>query len=512
MALIRGSIVLWIIAALLTACLVFVAIGWVELPPGSTRDSSTPETISANVKERSCNASSVDGVTTRCYLVKTEDQVSLSLAVMTSQDQRSSSDGLAEPASIPLVYLPGGPGTQGNSDGEMLSYWQDWYANAQIGRPFIVVDYRYLAPSKPNYQCLSYQQTVRRLLKLNLSMSEEGAFLHTAFQSCLAQAEKSLGTSISGQSSVARVNTPTNAADVQQAMKNLGFSAWHLLGVSYGTRVALYAAMTQPEVQKVILDSPYVFSSGGESQSASLWPHAFRAFFERCQQFDACRAVGVSEQQLFEAFKFLGDNPLSIHSENWQTGVMETWLLNDVRFASFLFNLFYSSGLETRAAKAISAVNEGALDMPTELEIFYNLMLDEYFNEWIYLATECADSPRDSVEDYRASVQSMGEPWQSFFTGLDQYQSCAQIPHRPLAEQAKAISQPTLVVAGQDDPVTVSNSVGALRTWLDDGVFWFREDLAHAEALTDPCAVKVFKGFLQGKFTNASQIKHIDGC
>lgn len=490
----------WFFITLLTVALVSIS-GWWWANAAPENEANLGETVSSALRERPCAVSdSTQSVSVRCLWISVGDGVELSVAVI--EGKRDKVD-----YSAPLVYLPGGPGTQSNSDGDMLAYWRDWYIQAALARPFVIVDYRYLAPSLPNYQCLSYRRTVQRILDANLTMSEEGEWLHPAFLSCLEQAEDALGASL-----LENVNTPTNARDVRSALIHLGYSQWHLLGVSYGTRVALYAAMTQVEVQRVVLDSPYAFASGHESQLAALWQTAFEAFFVRCRAAGTCQSLGVTETLLYETFQRLRENPLRVQSENWQTDVIQNWLLNDVRLASFLFQLAYSSGNEETMARMIRSAHQGEVDASAALEIYYNSVLDPHFNEWIYLATECADSPRDSVTEYREGLAKVDEPWKTFFSGLDRFNSCTTIPHNPLLEQMRSVFQPALVIMGDSDPITTKEHALPLQRWLKNATFWTREGLSHAESLTDECSIRVLRAFLDGVVNPVAETRTAVGC
>ena len=84
-------------------------------------------------------------------------------------------------------------------------------------------------------------------------------------------------------------NTAENAADVAALREALGIESWDLLGISYGTRLALEIMRDYPQgVRSVVLDSvfPPNADTPGEEALAPLW--SLQWLFQECANDGYC--------------------------------------------------------------------------------------------------------------------------------------------------------------------------------------------------------------------------------
>lgn len=413
-------------------------------------------------------------------------------------------------AAEPLVYLPGGPGTSQNSTSAILEFWLAWYQKSALERPLVLLDYRHLAPSEPHFVCAEYRRLSKATLKQNLTIEQEITAINATLSSCLQQANSALGTK-ENSFPLHLISSRQNAEDVHTALIALGYSAWHLLAVSYGTRVALLAALSQPEVRSVILDSPTIFSAGRDSDIPRLWQRALTDFFNRCADSERCRETGLSEVEFWRLMAYFKANPRRVISENWDSQVAETWLLNDVRLAASIFGILYSGGADKRIASFLKGVKQGQdREVLLELEMFYNQLIDPSFYEWIFIVTSCNDGLAETAEQYQTRIANTGA-WGQLFRGQQVDTLCDHPLLRPIPLPAMGtIKQPVLLVSGEFDPVTPVEDAKTLLPWLDNGTLRVQAGGGHAEFFGSDCGTQTIKSFLQRKHPN--KIKLMEVC
>ncbi len=465
------------------------------------------------VQSRPCGAEPADNkVRLACYWVFLNDaaesrsprSAKIAVSVIGSSN--------AEVGREPLVYFPGGPGGGHNSSGESVTMWLEWYQTVALDRPLVLLDYRYLPPSHPHHRCSEYRRFSQALLQHNLTLKEEVKLLQPVMWGCLKEAHESIKTAANPYP-LAQISSQGNAKDSQTVMQALGYSAWHILGVSYGTRVALVAALTQPQVRSLILDSPYVFDAGQESDVPRHWQAAVSQYFARCAVNTQCPLKVPNEIKFWHLMADLAEFPVAVHSENWRSQVVQTWVLNDVRLAGVVFNMLYRGGADPRISTLLESVARRDLtSSKTDLEIYYNNLIDSDFYDWVYIATECNDVQSETEESYEARIADLGH-WYPMFTGLMSNNVCASelLPFQGLPS-LHHLDIPVLVVVGERDPVTPAHRVPSLMPYLNKGLMGVLEGRGHAEFVGDPCGKALIPRFLNAEVHFESGLQSDQHC
>jgi|GEM_PF-6584878 len=440
------------------------------------------------VSSRNCDYSAMFGSQLECYWVELQDgAVGFTFAVAIFRARG------AEVAADPLVYIPGGPGESGNTSPLMLSVWEEWVYRTNPGRDFVLVDLRGLAPGFPHWDCAAYNQASLMLMQENLTFAEEAERITPVLGMCLDEWRRFLGAQAGPVADLTHFNSLTNAADLAYVLAELGYREWNYLAVSYGTRVALVAALTQPQVRRIILDSPYPLDRGIVSDVGTLWAQAFANFWRECADSDC----PLKEEDFWHLLRRLRHNPISVEVEDWGTDKRVTWLLNDGRLAAAVYSTFYSSELRYKVAPALERLINGDIKplLPL-LEVFYNQAFDSAFNSAIFWATECNDNPLQTEEAFAHAVDQLG-PWREYFAADWQFDICRSPIFRPGQIPAmRPVSMPVLVVAGGLDPITTQEHAQALSTWLPQGKLLVLPDRAHAEFYGSECGEILIPWFL----------------
>ncbi len=134
----------------------------------------------------------------------------------------------------PIIYLAGGPG--GSAIDDFVADPEGWEYTFLRSRDLILLDQRGTGYSQPSLDCPEFT---------------EAGDEDNPDQLCFDRLTAS-------NIDLAAYNTRENAADVAALRDALGIAEWDLLGISYGTRLALDVMRYHPQgVRTVILDSPF---------------------------------------------------------------------------------------------------------------------------------------------------------------------------------------------------------------------------------------------------------------
>jgi pimeloyl-ACP methyl ester carboxylesterase len=311
----------------LALLLCFFLIGCVPLSPDAetaTHPPSPPLTaapsamVATKLGERACDlyipAGEMEGETILCGYVRVPwDR---------SQPQGATID-LAyvilkatggNPQPDPIIHVSGGPGLGATLRQATLEFIQR-YAPLRADRDIILYDQRGMGHSLPFFSCPypDEQQAiaVRERLTADLGTDPSDADVNNAF----------CQEGLAGQGySPTNISTAASAADLVELMDTLGYEAYNLYGISYGTRLLMSLLHHFPEqanVRSVVLDSPYPlpedqindFSPLGHVAKVNL----LQEVFDLCAGDPACGDAYPNLQAQFDTLvQSLASQPLSL--------------------------------------------------------------------------------------------------------------------------------------------------------------------------------------------------------
>lgn len=476
----------WCVALL--GCLsIALAAGWLSYLPVENRQPAATLAPPLPIQRRDCDFVSSYALQVECYWMMVGEEgakARLSIAIF-----RGPADGAVDP----LVYIAGGPGEGGNTQGTGLAIWDEWLSRTPIRRDFVLLDPRGLSPSQPAWDCEDYSRISRALLERPLSFAEEGALIAPVLEQCLSQWQSELRERGGPVASLDAFSSLLNERDLGGALRQLGYREWNYLAVSYGTRVALLAAMRQPEVRRVILDSPYPPERGSIGDALVLWVNAFASFWRRCEQ----SFCPFDESRFWRLMEDLREHPIWVEVDNWRSGKSERWLLNDGRLAAALYTGFYSSELTGRVAEALDRHSRGdSRELTGILEVFFNQAFDSRFNSAIYWATECNDNRLDDEASFARLLTEAGR-WRTYFASDWQHNICrSAVFHNGQLPPMEEVSVPALVAVGALDPITTEVHARALMSSLPNGYLLVQERHSHAEFFMGECGQHLIPWFL----------------
>ena len=140
------------------------------------------------------------------------------------------------PASDPIIYLAGGPGS--SAIDEFVSAPESWDINQFLyGSDLILLDQRGTGYSYPTLNCWEMEQAAEN------SISD--------YDAAVACHDRLVSDGID----LTAYNSAESAADVEDLRIALGYDTWNLFGISYGTRLALEVMRDYPDgIRSVIID------------------------------------------------------------------------------------------------------------------------------------------------------------------------------------------------------------------------------------------------------------------
>ncbi len=186
----------------------------------------------------------------------------------------------SKPAPDPVLYLEGGPG------GSAVMGIDGWTDTPLLDtRDLILLDQRGTGYSEPNLTCQANNTSDHP--QRNFHTVDDG--LQACYDDFVAQ-----GIELSAY------NSNENAADVADLRVALGHKEWNLLGISYGTRLALSVMRNHPEgLRSVIIDSVYPPNVNAYEIEEAYLVKVFKILFDGCAANANCNKAFPKLEQVF---------------------------------------------------------------------------------------------------------------------------------------------------------------------------------------------------------------------
>lgn len=399
----------------------------------------------------------------------------------------------------PVVYLQGGPGASARLHTDGIKHWLSWMRFTNLQRDLILIDTRGTGRSKPAFVCAEYNQFNQQLLKKSISLRDELAQGFDVTLDCFQAA-----TEMTPALDYRNFSTQKSARDVRALMAELHYPEWNILGVSYGTRLALEIAHQEqqfPQVVKLksmVLDSVYPAGFGGVQTWPQVLDDGLRHFFEGCSaRLDCIGRLENSaslEQQFLAALKELQTEPLSLTIPRWDGEAPVTFMVNDHRFLSAAFAAVYNPSDWKKIIDGILGVREHRASLLKPLiEPYLNQSMSSDFNSLTFIAVDCADNPVQPEADFIAELARY-PMLQDYTRDQWRYQLCHQLPgESPLLAVEPGV--PTVMLAGALDPITPVSWAKILHQQWPQTQLKIRKQVAHAVLASDVCLLENLDNF-----------------
>lgn len=437
----------------------------------------------AELRDRNCPFSSPPGRSADCYTlfvpVDREDlqagAVALPVAVL---------HPAGEPSRPPTLYLHGGPG--GDAFDNAAAFFDN--PEAEDG-DFIVFDQRGGGEALPNLDCPEVEAAWIETFTTVASPEQELAVFDTAHAACRDR--------LAAETKLSAFNSASNADDIEDLRVALGHEQWNLFGVSYGTRVALEVMRRHPEgIRAVVLDSVYPPQAAGVGWMRGNAETAIDRLIDGCLEEEFCAASFPDLETNWEsALANLDAEPFTT-SVTDTMGVPHELSITSSDLYAGLFNALYDAELIPLVPLLIFQAGQGNLGFLEDLAA-QSLPLLTALAEGARLSIDCVDGGAllDAAELDEAYAANPVHA--TLYAGFA-LPHCATwgVEGGPVEATEAVVSDiPTLILAGEFDPVTpVSQAEQAAETLGDAELYEF-PGLGHAVTFASGCAASMAQEF-----------------
>jgi pimeloyl-ACP methyl ester carboxylesterase len=455
----------------------------------------------ASFEERECWFALPLGISVTCGYVTVPESRDPDLADDTNEIRVAVAvvhSGRNTPLPDPVIYLDGGPGAHSLAFGNF--YIQDM-ARFVRDRDLILFDQRGVGYSEPRLHCPELLAISYEYLDEDLSYEESQTIWDNSYLTCRDQL-------IADGANLNRYNSAENAADVRDIVTALGYDQVNLFGASYGTRLALTVMRDHPDrVRSAVLDSVYPPNADSQSDFLPNLSRAFDRLFETCAQNTVCSENFPDLESVFyRTVDRLNETPeLITVTDRYAGGERQVLMDGDVLIAS-LFSLLYQTRSFPYLPRYIYEADQGVYDGFVD-EVLFDLYYGQFFDGPVYYAVECYEEvPFSTVEDIRASLDGLPPQLVSFFTADDEAtlddnaEFCASWASGqqadPIENEAVTSDVPTLLLAGEFDPITpLSWALLAAETLPNSHVYEF-PGVGHGVYFSATCGERMIVRFI----------------
>lgn len=351
------------------------------------------------------------------------------------------------PQPDPILFFSVGPGV--NTASLMAQYAEDFFAFFLQDRDLIMVDQRGTGYSEPKLDCPAANTFFLEHLgvpaaefdeELQVEVAEIDA---TCFDEYLAN-----GADFEGY------HTLENAADMRDLTEVLGYEQVNVVGISYGTRLALTVMREYPDiVRSAVLDSVVPIEVNFFEEAALNEVADIELLFAECAADSVCSAsFPTLEEDFYALLAQLDESPVHIEVEHPWTLVRYDVVLDGQSFYSFVSSSLGKLSMVPALPIIIDLGVQGDFSLLTE---FYKvpMTVPAIVSDGTNFLTWCADDVQFSDEaTLTANYERVRPELRPYVQGGTAYfNACGEYDYRPLdpATRAPVMSDiPTLILTG----------------------------------------------------------------
>lgn len=377
----------------------------------------------------------------------------------------------------PIVYLAGGPG--GSALDDFASDPEGWDYPFTQTRDLVFVDQRGTGYSIPTLDCPE--------------LNEQGEFGDENPEQICRTRLNSEGVDLTAY------NTAENAADIEALRQALGYAEWDLLGISYGTRLALNIMRDYPQgIRSVILDSPFPPNADTPVDEALNVLESLDTLFDGCGRDSDCDdAFPNLKERFIETVARLNENPEGdFFGDDFVYAVTQALNNTDlipmlplVIFEVTQGNLDILDEISDEGGFSRFQYQDGGEDR-ADSEGMYNSVIchDEYvFGDYDAVEQSLLDDIPDELE------ASMLNPVFEIFQMCDLWQAGAA----DAVENSAVVSDiPTLILVGEYDHATPPKWGRLTQETLSNSYLFEFPGMGHSLLSGVECAIQISNDFL----------------
>jgi pimeloyl-ACP methyl ester carboxylesterase len=397
------------------------------------------------------------------------------------------------PQPDPLVYLVGGPGSSG-SQIFLTSFYAYLHPFAE-DRDVIVLDQRGTGYSNPSLYC---QEALHQLPDILQSTQETHA---TIVLNMLTQCHDRLSED---DIQFATFNSQNNAHDVVNVMLSLGYEEWNLVGVSYGSRLALTMMRDYPQyLRSVILDSVYPLQADLYVDAYYSGERSLSVLFDACANDTECNALYPDLETIFyDAYNDLNQFPLIVELHHPTLGPLRIEL-SGYRLYDWVFSWLYSNNSIKMIPRLIYELDSGNVNYLIQMGTLSEstmLLLSLGMHYTVQCQEEFISEPN---RDYATLIETYPhlDGYLSYLVeGMTTVAALCDIwqaeARSEIANTAVTSDIPTLLLTGDFDPITPPEFANLATETLSTAYNIVFPYVAHGVLRSEECSIYIALDFI----------------
>ena len=393
----------------------------------------------------------------------------------------------------PLVYLAGGPGSSGS---RLLPTSFRAYLRAFAGeRDIVVIDQRGTGKSAPRLYCDEVGDRLDDILQSHYA--EHAELMLEILTDCHQRLRRS-GVKLD------TFHSENNARDIVNVMLSLGYEQWNLVGVSYGSRLALVMMRDHPQyLRSVILDSVYPPQADIYLDAYYHGERALQVLFEGCSVSESCKARYPDLEAVFyRLYERLNQAPLT--ATFWPPRYKKLEIeISGYRLYDWVFSWLYEVNSIQLIPQLIYDLDRGHAQNAVRVGTAYEATMTALYLGMHY-TVQCQEEYGVSVYRDYASVLAA----HPHLSGYLRYpvEGAATLPRlceiwraeaRPSSvNQAVESDVPALLLSGNYDPITPPVYADMAGKTLTTAYNFVLPHVGHGVLRSDRCAVRIAVDFI----------------
>lgn len=396
----------------------------------------------------------------------------------------------------PLVYLQGGPGYRLDFDASGIAAWQGFARQAGLKRDLILLNRRGSQTLCPEYRRAQRQAWLEKPASAQAQKSADELLVQ-----CMNRQDTL---------AIDDYGTRQNADDIRALIRLLQVPHWHVLGVSYGTRLAIELAGSDG-LNSLVLDSVYPPGLGGVLQSPRLLGQSVQTMARACASDLNCTnawrthfaETPLNQQnfirQLQASLQSLQQQALDV--EVTLDGWPETIWVTPERFLSAAFSASYNRYRWARLINAMAATGQRDRQSLSQfMQLSVAPLNAPQVSELAYTAVDCRDNRLGTEREFLQGLKPY--PWlEKYMAANWQGQICQHWRDaiHPVTWPEKTAQTDKLriaVLAGQFDPITPPDWARTVSEYWPQAQVSVFPATGHSVFSNRPCALRQLEMFL----------------
>jgi len=393
----------------------------------------------------------------------------------------------------PVVYLAGGPGSGAVATTPALA--QGWAAFL-AHRDLIVVDQRGTGFSQPSLACTAQDHTTPAPGELQTPAGRAAAEERDLIR-CRDRLTKA-GVRL------AAYTTAANAQDLRDLRIALGYTHWNILGISYGTRLALAALRVDEHgIRSVILDSVYPPQENLFTALPGSLDRALQRLYADCAAQAPCRKLTPNLRTTFaELIASLDTKPVDIAVRS-PSGELVSLRIDGARLIEIVLGSLSQSRLIPLLPLAIVAAANGDYGLIREFESQREKRAQGH-SAAMYYAVECSEDLAVASLSARQAAAARYPLLVGYYRGVQEFTPASEdlcrawdvAAPRPEVTAPVVSDVPALLLAGEYDPITPPSWADTAAATLRQSEVYHALGTGHAVITRGACPHKLIRRFL----------------